>query len=91
MIARTICELGSPPNLGDFDCHAAGATWAARGCGVLPVGRRGARLIERQPAVRFPRSVQHAVQGCQPAPLFTPSADQGGGKRRASGLSIIGT
>ena len=55
IIARTICELG-PPNLGDFDCHAAGATWAARGCGVFPVGRRGARLIERQPAVRFPRS-----------------------------------
>ena len=60
---------GSPPNLGDFDCHAAGATWAARGAGIFPVGRRGARLIERQPAVRFPRSLEHAVQGCQPAPL----------------------
>jgi hypothetical protein len=44
----------SPPNLGDFDCHAAGATWTVRGAGIFPVGRRGAQLIERQPAVRFP-------------------------------------
>ena len=30
----------------------------------------------------LPRSLDHAVQGCQPAPLFTPSTVRGGGKQR---------
>jgi hypothetical protein len=43
----------------------------SRGVRIFRVGRRGARLIERQPAVRSP-DPDHAVQGCRPAPMFTP-------------------
>jgi hypothetical protein len=58
----------SPPNLGDFDCHAAGATWTVRGAGIFPVGRRGAQLIERQPAVRFPDPLSMPFKVANPRP-----------------------
>jgi hypothetical protein len=68
----------------------------SRGVRIFRVGRRGARLIERQPAVRSP-DPDHAVQGCRPAPMFTPrppspqaSVSLDGPRRReAAGLGLV--